>query len=241
MKKRIFLAVFLAVAMTFSACSGEGKSAKEERNETETAKQETNDDENVILLRVKAEKISKDEASVIKTVLRSRLDSMGYTDCNVSVSKKGIVKIDGKCRVEDSDVKNLIKTASVRFFTQNEFDENGDMLSEAKPVIDGNDIEDAYASYGKISDAEGASNFVNICFTEEGQRKFFEATKKNVGQAIYIMLDDEIISAPTVQSPIDSDVCVISGEFSKSEAENLAITIKSGSLPYELELYSPEK
>ncbi len=48
-------------------------------------------------------------------------------------------------------------------------------------------------------------------------------------------MDNNVISAPTVQSKIDSNQCVISGEFTAEEAKSLAANIKAGQIPFSLE------
>lgn len=51
-----------------------------------------------------------------------------------------------------------------------------------------------------------------------------------------IVLDDDIISWPSIQNPsFDRDVIRISGDFSREEAEAVAVALRYGSLPIELE------
>lgn len=79
---------------------------------------------------------------------------------------------------------------------------------------------------------------VQLAFTPEGAKMFAAVTERNVGKPLGIMIDQMLISAPTVQQKIDSDTAVISGSFSLEEAKQLAISINSGALPLPITLVS---
>jgi preprotein translocase subunit SecD len=72
---------------------------------------------------------------------------------------------------------------------------------------------------------------VALTFTDEGQDKFGEITKRNVGKRVAIFLDDLVLTAPIVQEEIRSGEAVITGEFTLQEAKNLAIQLNAGALP----------
>ena len=76
---------------------------------------------------------------------------------------------------------------------------------------------------------------VSLTFTEEGKQAFAEATTNGVGKPIYIIYDNQIISAPTVREAITGGQCQIDGMADYEEANNLASTIRIGSLSLELE------
>lgn len=76
--------------------------------------------------------------------------------------------------------------------------------------------------------------FISLEFDKEGTRRFAEATGKFLGQPIAIILDDEPISEPIVQAVITDGQARITGQFSYEEAAELALLLRSGSLPVEL-------
>ncbi len=78
------------------------------------------------------------------------------------------------------------------------------------------------------------SYVVNLSFDEEGTEKFADATTNNIGNRIQIIYDGETISAPTVNEAITGGECTISGMESYDAANELATTIRIGSLPLEL-------
>lgn len=105
---------------------------------------------------------------------------------------------------------------------------------EGNTVVDGTMVSSAQA--GITEDQQKNKEYiVQLTFNEEGTRKFGEATTKFVGQQIYIVYDGEIVSAPVVREPITGGQCRIDGMDSYEEAENLATTIRIGSLSLELE------
>lgn len=61
--------------------------------------------------------------------------------------------------------------------------------------------------------------------TDEGQRRFAKATSELVDQRIAILVNDEIIAAPIVRSPILGGSAMISGNYTKEEAQRIATGI----------------
>ena len=77
----------------------------------------------------------------------------------------------------------------------------------------------------------GAGPAVAFSFDSVGARQFGEFTQGNVGERLAIVLDDEIISAPRVQTAILGGNGVITGQFSVPEATDLALLLRAGALP----------
>ncbi|MGB7404826.1 MAG: protein translocase subunit SecD [Pacificimonas sp.] len=75
---------------------------------------------------------------------------------------------------------------------------------------------------------------VNFRFDTTGAQRFARVTRENVGRPFAIILDDGVISAPRIQSPILGGSGVISGNFTTESANELAILLRSGRLPVEL-------
>ncbi|MFC1644635.1 protein translocase subunit SecD [Patescibacteria group bacterium] len=81
---------------------------------------------------------------------------------------------------------------------------------------------------------------VSLKFDKEGGDLFAEITKRNIGKTVAIYLDDEIISAPTVQSEIANGEAVITGDFTVEEAKELKSRLNEGALPVPIELISQQ-
>ena len=112
------------------------------------------------------------------------------------------------------------------------------MDSSGNTVLEGTQV--ASAEGVTYTDSTGLRKYVvQLTLTSEGATAFEEATAANLGQPIYIVYDDQIISAPTVQSVISGGTCEITGMSDLDEARNLAAFIRIGSLSLELEeIYS---
>lgn len=101
-------------------------------------------------------------------------------------------------------------------------------------VLEGTDVADASA--GSRSDDMGNREYVvDLVLTDEGAKKFADATEANVGKTISIVYDEEVISAPTVNQAIGNGRAEISGNFTFESAEQLASTIRIGTLSLELQ------
>lgn len=106
--------------------------------------------------------------------------------------------------------------------------------SAGETILDGNDIKDAQPE--TYTDEQGRrQNVVALTLTEEGTKKFAEATEANLGKQIPIVYDGETISSPNVQSVISDGNAQITGMESYEAADELASTIRIGSLSLELE------
>lgn len=75
---------------------------------------------------------------------------------------------------------------------------------------------------------------VQLELTEDGTKAFADATSENVGNVIQIVYDDNVISAPRVNEAITGGTAIISGMANAEEAQNLASSIRIGSLSLEL-------
>lgn len=103
---------------------------------------------------------------------------------------------------------------------------------EGTKALDGNDI-----SAAQVSVDENNQYIVVLSFTDEGVKKFSKVTGEiaGTGTPLYIIYDNQVISAPTCQDQITSVNCQIEGNFTYDTAANLASYIRIGALPVELE------
>lgn len=103
---------------------------------------------------------------------------------------------------------------------------------DGETVLTGSNIKSAEA---KTTEENGIKNYVvALTMDEDGAEKFATATAANLQKSIIISYDNEIVSAPVVQTTIENGECVIEGMESYEAAEQLATTIRVGALPLEL-------
>ena len=95
-----------------------------------------------------------------------------------------------------------------------------------EPVVSGEELTDAQPSFDQNSRPA-----VSFKFNVSGARKFGEYTSTNIGQPFAIVLDDKVISAPTIQSAIQGGSGIITGSFTLEESTNLAVLLRAGALP----------
>jgi preprotein translocase subunit SecD len=101
---------------------------------------------------------------------------------------------------------------------------------ESAPVVTGEELVDAQPSFD-----QNGRPAVNFRFNPTGARKFGDYTAENIGNPFAIVLDDEVISAPVIQSHIPGGSGIITGNFSVEESTNLAVLLRAGALPAGLE------
>ena len=83
-------------------------------------------------------------------------------------------------------------------------------------------------------DNENGGFQINFTFDQRGARRFADYTRNNIGAVFAIVLDNEIISAPSIQSAITQGSGRITGSFTALEAAETSLLIRSGALPAEL-------
>lgn len=111
------------------------------------------------------------------------------------------------------------------------FDESGDWYelfalkktTREGVILDGSVITEAKAD----SDNQGA-HVIYLQMNDEGARQWARLTKDNIGKCIAIVVDDKVYSAPLVHSEIIGGRSMISGQFTKEEAIDLANMLNTG-------------
>lgn len=103
-------------------------------------------------------------------------------------------------------------------------------IVEETPVVTGEELTDAQPSFDQRSNPA-----VSFKFNPSGARKFGDYTGANVGALFAIVLDDEVISAPQINEHIPGGTGIITGRFSVEESTELAVLLRAGALPAEME------
>jgi preprotein translocase subunit SecD len=102
----------------------------------------------------------------------------------------------------------------------------GYYIVERTPIISGNELRDARG----VPAQQGVGYHVSFSVREGADDRFGEWTGKNVGNYLAIVLNDQIESAPVINERI-SDSGQIEGNFTRQEAEDLGLVLRSGALP----------
>ena len=172
--------------------------------------------------------------SVINVIDR-RINALGVSEpviqaAKISGKESVIVELPGITDVNEAI--NLIgKTAQLKFM-----EENPDNNDTSNPFIE-TKLSGAHLKRAEVQfDQNTGEPQVGIQFNNEGTKLFSDITQRNIQKPVAIKLDEEIISAPTVQSAIDNGEAVITGKFTIDEAKKLAIELNAGALPVPIKL-----
>ncbi len=166
-------------------------------------------------------KVDEDAVQRVVKIIEKRVNEIGLTEPIIQRQgdRRIIVELPG-IKEPEKAIEMLGKTALLEFQ-----DESG------TTVMTGKDLKDAKAEIN-----QNKSTVVSLEFSDEGTKLFGELTTKNVGKHISILLDKKMLTNPVVNEPIPSGKAVITGSRSIEEAQELAILLRSGSLPVKVDI-----
>lgn len=170
-----------------------------------------------------------------KTIIDERVNGLGIADPNISIEGNNRIRVELAGIEDPQEAIDLIgKTAQLQFL-----EPNGNIVVTGKNVVNA-DVAFQQNNFGVDEPV------VTLEFDKEGTKNFAEATgrltlKENIEERIiYIVLDDQIISYPAVQSveeggrAIEDGRAIITGGFDVETANHLATLIRAGALPVEM-------
>ncbi|WP_375699768.1 protein translocase subunit SecD [Pseudophaeobacter sp. TrK17] len=199
-----------------------------------------------------AEKLASDDRTVRQSleIVRRRIDEVGTREPTIQRQGADRILIQVPGIGSASELKAIIGTTAQLTFNPvvgrgsdpdapagvgnkviPSLDEPGAFYTvEAAPVVTGEQLVDAQPAFD-----QNGRPAVNFRFNTSGARKFGDYTAENIGSPFAIVLDDEVVSAPTIQSHIPGGSGIITGNFTIEESTHLAILLRAGALPAELE------
>ena len=198
-----------------------------------------------------AERLATDDRTVQQAleIIRRRIDEVGTRE--PSIQRQGadriLVQVPGVGSAQE--VKDIIGTTAQLTFqpvvarTTNANDAPGSgnellpsldeegvfYIVERSPVVTGEQLVDAQPSFD-----QNGNPAVSFRFNPSGARAFGDYTSANIGAPFAIVLDEEVVSAPTIQSAITGGSGIITGRFTVEESTDLAVLLRAGALPAEL-------
>ena len=198
-----------------------------------------------------AEKLATDNRTMQQSleIIRKRVDAAGTRE--PSILRQGtdriLIEVPGIGSAEE--LKAIIGTTAKLTFnpvvrrTTNANEEPGlhnILLQDADnpaefyvldetPVVTGEELTDARPDFDQNNRPA-----VSFKFDGTGAVKFGEYTGAHVGEPFAIVLDNKVISAPTIQTAITGGSGIITGNFTLDESTNLAVLLRAGALPAEM-------
>lgn len=194
--------------------------------------------------------VTFDKLVEVCDIVGRRLDRMGF--------EYGLQPIDdGKMKIMVSggeDVTDLItRKGKLEFcYVITVAEEDGSLGHRYIPAMDGSSeyVSGAKMEYGPTESNRNSAYYVSLSFTGKGREAFRKVTEtvvsgsvdgKEIDRALAIVLDGEELSCPSVLTVIDSFGCIISGNFVKESAVEIAALISDGALPFGLKVVSTEE
>ncbi|GAA3872561.1 hypothetical protein GCM10022404_23040 [Celeribacter arenosi] len=195
-----------------------------------------------------AEKSATDNRTMQQSleIIRRRVDEVGTREPTIQRQGDDRILIQVPGIGSASELKSLIGTTAKLTFnpvvgrTTNPDDNPGARnflapaledsglyyILEESPVVSGDELTDSQPAF----DQNGRPS-VTFRFNPTGARKFGDYTASNVGAPFAIVLDNEVISAPTIQEAIRGGSGQITGSFTVEESTELAVLLRAGALP----------
>ncbi|APX14969.1 protein-export membrane protein SecD [Phaeobacter inhibens] len=198
------------------------------------------------------EKLASDDRTVRQAleIIRRRIDEVGTREPTIQRQGSDRILIQVPGIGSASELKEIIGTTAQLTFNPvvgrgtdadanagvgnkvvPSLDEDGVFYTvEAAPVVTGEELVDAQPSFD-----QNGRPAVSFRFNTTGARKFGDYTAENIGSPFAIVLDEEVVSAPVIQSHIPGGSGIITGNFTIEESTNMAILLRAGALPAGLE------
>ena len=171
--------------------------------------------------------VTADDMEALKEVIRKRVDNMGVSEPIIQLEGEDriIVQLAG---VDDPDeaIELVGKTAKLEFI-----DPYGNVILTGSDLADARGVRNSNAKVGE-------ENAISLTFSEEGAKKFAQATQRFLYQVIEIYIDDECVVSATVNTPITNGQAQITGGYTLEEAIAQAAILKGGALPVDVEVMS---
>jgi len=187
--------------------------------------------------------------------IRRRIDSLGTKEPTITRQGTDRIVIQAAGESDPERLKAVIgKTAKLTFQMVDETVTPEEMQSGRMPpgvvmvpsadgyapayalkkraLVSGDDLESADQAF----DGQSGRPVVSFRFKGPGARKFGDATARNIGKRFAIVLDNKVISAPTIQGAILGGSGQITGNFTVESAAELSLLLRSGALPAQLNI-----
>ena len=178
-------------------------------------------------------------------VVRRRLNESGLVEPSITRQGNDGVLVQMPGVSDPSRIRDLLgTTAQMRFHwvTDNASSANTIVLPNAagnqqyrlqkQVAMDGEHIKDAQLGF----DPNTSEPVVTFKLDNTGSRIFAEMTKSHIGVPLAIVLDNKVLTAPVIRSVIAAGAGEISGNFTPSEAKDLALLLRAGALPVPLDV-----
>ncbi len=156
-------------------------------------------------------------------MIQLRLTKEGYTEADAAIEGTNRIRVDIPGVEDPQEAISSIGAAAMLQFVD----------AEGNVIFTGKDVEKASA-FSYQDNLGIIKHGIQLNFNSEVTKAFGEYTKANVGKALAIMLDDQLLGAPVIEEAILTGNPTITGGYTAEEAQQMADRIQAGSLPFAL-------
>ncbi len=193
---------------------------------------------------------NKDQLETLKTIVENRVNSLGVAEPLVQTqgTRRVLVELPGLTQDDQDNAIKLVGTtakltfqlvkreALTRVNTANSSLKPGQTpdsitLADLEPALPG--VDGTAISSAQPTTNQGGAWEVAFQIKPGSSKAFGDFTGQNIGRNMAIVLDGQIKSYPTIQASLPTGG-QITGSFDVKEATNLALVLKSGSLPFDI-------
>ena len=179
-------------------------------------------------------------------IVRRRVDEVGTNEPNILKRGNDRILLELPGLDNPDRIKSLLgKTADLAFRLESKssnesfgteklklIETGEELLLSKRVIISGDNLVDASPRMDSLNN----QTVVSFTLDRVGSKRFAQATKRNIGTRLAIVLDGQIISAPVIRDVIAGGSGQISGGFTFQSATDLALLLRSGALPAPLNI-----
>lgn len=190
-----------------------------------------------------------DAVTSTRNIIERRVNLFGVSEPTIQTLKtnRGYrISVDLPGIKNHEEAINLIgQTAQLSFKEEGAIDPNVPISIATRSAVfkltkdtdlTGKDVKKAQVTFN----SQNGEPSVQLDFSPEGAKKFAAITKRNVGKLVGIFVDQDLLTAPVVQTEILDGTAIITGQFTVEAAKSLAVSINSGALPLPIHLVQNE-
>jgi protein-export membrane protein SecD len=201
--------------------------------------------------------VAAEDMQAAKAIVERRVNGLGVTEPLVQLQGENriIVELPGINNPEQA-VQTLRSTGQLEFIeipdgvTVNQGDYIRTTNNPAAPdaerlgatpnphpeqtfttILTGRDLDTAGTSLDQVG-----APVITFALKDSGKTIFRDYTASHIGKILAIVLDNQVLSAPSINSAIPDGSGEITGRFTLEEAQNLAVQMRYGALPVPLEV-----
>ena len=167
------------------------------------------------------QQLTEETLTAAAAAVRQRIDVLGVEEPNVAIEGENRIRVQLAGVADQDEARRVLGTPAHLTFR----------LNHEEVLLSGEDLRENGASVQFDPD----TNEPVVALKLKDAEKFADITREHIGEILAIYLDEDVVSAPSINSVIPTGEAVISGNMTVDEAQELADLLNAGALPVDLE------